>query len=179
MTVTGGLDSLLLMLTQHADEYVYINYGQKYKKYELDVLDKVLDGYTVLELKDKIKIADSGFFEARNFKILHKIRETYLNDDLLVYFGTNAEDVFPDNSPLFMSNLEYVFNNSYNRKMRIVQPLKDMDKREISDRLETIMSERDIKVYPRWCLSEQKDACGDCKSCKTMKYNNIYEKWVK
>jgi 7-cyano-7-deazaguanine synthase in queuosine biosynthesis len=172
LLISGGFDSLLIAEQKHGmiDEYVYFDYGQKFIKRELEVIEKweKFFGINVQIIKmDKLKEKDGMFF-GRNLLFFLMIRELYMYENICVYFGNNAEDNYSDNTRAYLFQLEKMINDSYPMMaMRIICPLENMNKKEIY--LEYTLSDSyDGGIIPYFCDSGDEVPCKKCHSCIVM-----------
>lgn len=170
LAISGGLDSLTIyfMKKKFIDDCVYIDYGQKFKKRETDVLNKLNIKYFIIKIK-YLDRQDNGFFDGRNLHFLIAIREFYKNQNIVVYFGNCSEDNFSDNSREYFFRLEKIMNDSYSDTIRIICPLENMVKKEIHN----IYVEAEKETSPYWCDSGGKYPCGKCHSCLAMKQSGL------
>lgn len=171
--ISGGMDSLLIHLMKKdiISEYVYIDYGHAFKQREIAVLDKLPITYTILRLPDLQKDSKSFFF-GRNMRFMIAVREKYIDENIIVYFGNNADDNFTDNSREYLSRLEKLINDSYPNTLRIICPLENMTKEEIYAELKR--REPSIPYY--FCDTGDATPCGKCHSCQAMIDAGLLEK---
>ena len=179
LLISGGYDSLLIseMKENIIDDYIYFNYENKFIEQETLVLAgwenhsrrviKVLDLPTLKE--------HDGFFEGRNLEFMLAVRKRYPAENIVVYFGNNADDNYPDNSREYLYRLEKLLNDSFSPSViRIITPLQDLTKPEIVRRY---MGTNLFKegIIPYFCDSGEEFPCGKCHSCLAMKgYGELY-----
>lgn len=171
LLISGGFDSLLIseMKRSSINYYVYINYGHRFLKNErwvlqkwMDKTGKIIEELTLPDLKDK-----EGFFFGRNLRFMIAVRERFIDDNILVYFGNNADDNYNDNTREFLARVEKVINDSYPKTLRIICPLENMTKQEIlAEYLTTSLHAGGIKPY--FCDSGELEPCRKCHSCQAM-----------
>jgi 7-cyano-7-deazaguanine synthase in queuosine biosynthesis len=180
LLLSGGFDSLLLSYQTRfvITDYIYLQYGQKFLSQELYVIDK----WSQLTKKvvqccniQKLKQIDGMFF-GRNLQFMLFLREKYLNQNIIVYFGNNATDTYSDNSFEYMMRLEKIINDSYpGMVIRIICPLANLTKDQIViDYYNTPLS---THIQPYYCDSGKSEPCGKCHSCAVMK--DILKRGVK
>lgn len=171
LLLSGGFDSLLISeyKRENIHHFVYIDYGHRFRDRELEVLRKwqdysgrFVEMLNLPDLKDK-----DGFFFGRNLRFMIAVRERYVEDNILVYFGNNADDNYNDNTREFLARTEKVINDSYPKTMRIICPLENNTKEEIV----RMYQESDLYkagIIPYFCDSGQIEPCRKCHSCQAM-----------
>lgn len=159
------MDSLLIYHQKKdiISEYVYIDYGQVFKEQELSILNALPLTYHTIHLTD-LKKDDRNFFFGRNMRFMIAVREQYIGENILVYFGNNADDNFTDNSREYLYRLEELINDSYPNTLRIICPLEHMTKEEIHTELKRIAP--NTAFY--FCDSGNDTPCRTCHSCQAM-----------
>jgi len=182
LLMSGGFDSLLLSYQTRfvITDYIYLQYGQKFLQQEKAVLLKWIQ-HTKKAIQyceiPKLKQIDGMFF-GRNLQFMLFLREKYLNQNIVVYFGNNATDTYSDNSFEYMMRLEKIINDSYPRMaMRIICPLANLAKDQIvMDYYRTLLY-TNYGIEPYYCDSGKPEPCGKCHSCMVMK--NILKRSAK
>lgn len=163
LLISGGMDSLLIheLKKDYIDYYVYIDYGHRFLSQEFENIKNLSINPIILKinnLKDH-----EGFFFGRNLHFFIKVREHFIDENICVYFGNNADDNYNDNTREYLSRVEKVINDSYPTKtLRIICPLENLNKQEIFK----LCKEKEIKYY--FCDSGEKEPCLKCHSCKAM-----------
>lgn len=174
LLMSGGFDSLLLSYQTRfvITDYIYLQYGQKFLQQEKAVLLKWIQ-HTKKTIQyceiPKLKQIDGMFF-GRNLQFMLFLREKYLNQNIVVYFGNNATDTYSDNSFEYMMRLEKIINDSYPRMaMRIICPLANLTKDQIvMDYYRTLLY-TNYGIEPYYCDFGKPEPCGKCHSCMVMK----------
>lgn len=170
LLTSGGYDSTYLAITykKTITDYVYIDYGQKAKPKELTAIKNTIGKPITIIKMEPIK-DDHGFFPARNLKFMLCLMD-HFSDDLSVLFGNTANDYYKDNTPSYLSLVETLINSSYEKTLRIISPLKNTMKKDIVEYVES------FSLRPYFCDSGEKEPCGMCHSCTTMKEVGAWQK---
>lgn len=172
LLISGGFDSLLISEMKHTaiDYYIYLDYDHKFKERELEVLEnwKALTEKNIEIIKMRALPDKDGFFFGRNLNFFITLRERFINENILVYFGNNADDNYNDNTREFLARVEKVINDSYPTKtMRIICPLENDNKQEIINKYGMTNLYRH-GIEPYYCDSGEKIPCKKCHSCLAM-----------
>jgi len=172
LLLSGGMDSVYLyhLKKKYFDECVFFDYGQKNKKEELKRAKKANSDLKIIEMKN-LKVNDEGFYFGRNLNFLIKLREKYIDNDLIIYIGSNADDSFPDSQREYFYRAEKLINDSYPNRLKVVTPLIDKCTHEIFEGLNEI--DENIDFYH--CAEGGKEPCGKCFSCSSLKSLGIFE----
>jgi len=132
LLLSGGADSMLLFQTYPCDVTVFFDYGQQHLDKELsccsDFVDEIIK-LPPLTIRDKE-------VNCRNLCFIINLVSVFGYEDLEIYIGTNAEDVYKDNSRDFYNEVEDFINKISFYKVKVITPLKDMTKNEILKKLE-------------------------------------------
>ena len=171
LLISGGMDSLLIneLKRDNIDYYVYIDYGHKFKEQEFKNIKKIGIEPIILELP-KLKDND-GFFLGRNLHFFIKVREHFIDENICIYFGNNADDNYNDNTREYLSRVEKIINDSFPQTtLRIICPLENLTKKEIFN----LCLEKQIEYY--FCDSGDKEPCLKCHSCQAMIDAGLLEK---
>ena len=166
LLISGGIDSLTLYAQKQdiLSEIIYFDYGQKFRDKELETLKSLEIPFKKVSLPD-LKFDERMFFYGRNMHFMIKVREMFIDDNILVYFGNNADDNFMDNSREFFFRLEQLINNSYtNKTIRIVCPFESMTKEEVVEKNKEMFKE----MTGYWCDGGKDEPCRECHSCDAM-----------
>tara|TARA_R100000655_G_C2997164_1_gene193819 strand:- start:2947 stop:3381 length:435 start_codon:yes stop_codon:yes gene_type:complete len=124
LLISGGADSMYLYNKYKYDIYVYIDYGQEQIHKEKDILKNINVKYLkILPIKKNI----DGFYVARNLKLIQKILD-YFDNVESVSIGTNKEDKYSDNNREYYNLLEKVIQYSYQKNIKIITPLINLNK---------------------------------------------------
>ena len=164
LLISGGMDSGLLYLRspKKFDKFVFFRYGQESVGVEASKVKELVKGeVTTIKILQELQMTESNFYYARNLKMCLGVCDT-VGEDLVIYFGTCADDEFPDNNRRFFRNLAKVLRASYPFKIKILTPLAKTHKKEIYAEYKSL-----TEVVPTWC--EKGTNCGECHSCKAMK----------
>lgn len=173
LLLSGGMDSTLIYyIEKNIDEYVFFNYGQKQLKQERNAIKKLNVKYKEIKI-NKLNYTKNGFIQGRNLTFLIELRELYIDKNIVVFIGSNKDDVFPDNNTKFMKKVESILNASYIKNIKIITPLSNTTKKTISKSLSQVEN-----VSPYWCYSGTETPCGICKSCKELKKIGEFKKWI-
>lgn len=179
---SGGMDSsVLLRMLQNNDHELhplFVNYGQKSAKQELNAFEKVckflkIEGHVIdldslkeikCGLTDKnISAIDFPFFPARNL-ILMSIGAAYAfnhaSDILSVAFLKNS--TFPDQTQKFVTDIENTIKTSLGTDFKILTPFIDMDKKEVLQLAKKYNFPLDLTYS---CHSGGEKPCGKCMGC--------------
>jgi len=158
LLVSGGYDSTLLYQQKKGiiDRFIYFDYGQKAMKMELKTLGELGVPYEVINLG--LLLNKNGFYYGRNLKFFIKLMDSFPDEDLVVYFGNCADDNYPDNSREYLYRIEKLINDSYPKTLRIICPLENMSKKEITKSVS--------KAY--YCDRGGEQPCGECHSCQAV-----------
>jgi len=138
LLLSGGADSMLLLQRELKkekpfDEIIFFDYGQKHYSDEKEVCKSYLT--------DEIKIIDirckDGFYESRNKIFIENLRQKYIDDNICIYIGTNADDKHKDNNKRYFYRLQWLLNESHFSRIKIVTPLIKLTKKQILEELNT------------------------------------------
>ena len=174
LLLSGGVDSLYLYykLCDKTDDCIYIDYGQKFKKQELQVLKNHRIKYKIIKI-DSLKDNKTEFFYGRNLKLLLAIADRYKGTThVQVIIGCNKDDEFSDNNEGFMCRAESIISDSYGMIFMIITPLSNMRKKEIATKLRNLTDRT-----PYWCHKGTKNPCGECHGCKAMIKAGVFDLW--
>ena len=127
LMLSGGADSMLLYQRYKFDKCIFFDYGQPHLQQEYQHCKQYIDEY--IELPDFAKRQKE--YNARNLSFITLLVSIYGNDDLQIYIGTNANDIYPDNNRGFFNDLEQFLQKLTFKSVEIVTPLIDMDKEDI------------------------------------------------
>lgn len=165
LLMSGGLDSTCLYFEnkEWISDILYFDYGHKFKDAELKVMDALKINYKVEQIQNLSK-NETGFFYCRNLTFMMKVRELYPNEDILVYFGNNADDNYCDNSREYFYRLEALINDSHPKTLRIICPYENLTKEQIYRKYKDL----NIEIDPYWCDSGESIPCRKCHSCQAM-----------
>lgn len=179
---SGGIDSTLMMhLFQKEGHEVfplYVDYGQLAEGKEWESLTKVchhmslkpfrmdIPGFGKLPsglTNPSLDIYKDAFLPTRNltFVTLGAAYAYTLNADA-VAIGLLRGPIFPDQSKEFIERAEISINTALGKKIRILAPLIDLDKRDI-----IILAEKhNLPKVTYYCHAGKDEPCGICISCK-------------
>ena len=135
----------------------------------------------------KQKVDKSGVFQNRNFAFFIKLRELYINYDLIIYFGNNLSDEHPiildggsvitDNNIRSIRTASRAIDQMYiGGTFQIKSPLIKYDKPKISEELIQYIPDDAFVV---WCENSNSTPCGECFKCKQMKQYGLFDEWAK
>ena len=179
---SGGLDSSVLLYVLKKDNHdvhpLFINYGQKSAKHELDAFTKVceflqLDGHVInldslKEIRcgltdDNISPVDFPYFPARNL-IFASIGSSYAYTHAchVISLGFLQNSFFTDQSTKFVSDIENTIQISLGSDFKILTPFINMNKREVMQLAKQYNFPVDITYS---CHSGTEKPCGDCMGC--------------
>ena len=160
--LSGGLDSMCILKEKGKDffqDIVFIDYGQRFLEKEYSVCKSFITKVITIDtLKDK-----DGFFFGRNLRFFIAIREAFIDQNIVVYFGNNSDDNYNDNTYEFIQRVEKIINDSYPYTLRINCPYKDFSKEEIYNKA----LELNVNDY-YYCDLGLDEPCGKCHSCIAM-----------
>lgn len=179
---SGGIDSTLMIYLLKNDLYevfpLYINYGHLAERKEWEALTKVcsflsltpfrmdVEGFGKLPsgLTDAtLDIYKDAFLPTRNLLFLTLASAYAFSIDCdIVAIGLLANPIFPDQTKEFIEKAQISISTSLGRKIEILSPLIDLDKRDIIK----LASKYNIPQITYYCHSGTEVPCGRCISCK-------------
>lgn len=182
---SGGIDSALMMarfLKEGHDVYpLHINYKQLAEKHEWESCQKVCEKLSIIPHKMDIQgfgelpsgltnsefdVYHDAFLPTRNltFLVLGSAYG-YTKDADVVAIGLVANPIFPDQTKEFIEKTEACISSSLERKIHILAPLIDLNKREVLK----LAKKYDLLNITYYCHSGTDTPCGKCISCEERK----------
>lgn len=179
---SGGIDSALMMHLFRKEGHevfpLHINYGHLAENKEWESLTKVcnylslnpfrmdIPGFGKLPsglTNPSLDIYKDAFLPTRNltFITLGAAYAYSLNADA-VAIGLLAGPIFPDQTKDFIEKAEISINTALGRKIKIMAPLIDLDKRDVI----TLAEKHDLPKVTYYCHAGKDEPCGICISCK-------------
>ncbi len=181
---SGGLDSSLTMFLLKGQEIevypLHINYGQLAEAKEWTSSKRVcralgirpperidLSGLRMFPsglVNSKLDIHDDAFLPTRNLIFL-VVGAGYAYSKGLdaVVIGLVANPIFPDQTPVFVARAEDAISEALGRRVKILAPLIQLDKREVILLAEKHGLDVSLTYY---CHRGSDRPCGVCISCK-------------
>lgn len=155
---SGGNDSLYIFHKFNKKKFktIYFNYGQKYMEEEVK---RIPAGTEIINIPELV-VTEKGFFLGRNLTFLIEIAKRY--SEGTIWFGSQSEDIFPDNNIKFFKKAIKVVNASFGTNLKIKIPLRKLTKKEIMD----YITSNNINTYS--CYVGGEIPCGECKACKSI-----------
>jgi len=124
---------MLLNQLYDYDIKVFIDYSQPHKTKEFQHCREYVT--EIITLPKMVSVGKE--VNCRNLTFISCVASTFGSQDIEIHLGTNAEDKYPDNSPQFYKELELMLNKVSIHKVRIVLPLKNMTKEQITNKLKS------------------------------------------
>jgi len=159
LLVSGGNDSIYIYNKYKNKKFIciYFDYGQPYKKEEI----KRLPPHTKIIKIERLKFEKKGFVKGRNLMFLIEIVKRY--DNVVVWMGSNKNDIFPDNNESYLKETKNLLNIGFKSNIKIHLPLKDKTKQQIMK----YINKYKLNTYS--CYKGKKELCGVCKACLSVK----------
>jgi 7-cyano-7-deazaguanine synthase in queuosine biosynthesis len=160
LLLSGGNDSMYIYHKYNHKynvefECIYFNYGQPYFWEEIKRLP---EGVRTINIDGKLKIDKKGYVSGRNMIFLIEIAREY-EGKIVVWMGSNKDDVFPDNNEKYLLQTVKLINIGFNSDIHIKLPLKNKSKKDI---MKYIIN-NNIDTYS--CYKGGEKRCGKCKAC--------------
>ena len=179
---SGGIDSALMlsMFKQQKHESIplFFNYGQLAlekewnacqticEKMELKPFMMNIEGFGKLPsglTQSHLDIYDDAFLPTRNLTFVTLgAAYAYSNNADVVAIGLLSNPVFPDQTKEFIKNAEISISTSLGKKIHLLAPLIDLDKRDILNMAKDFP--HSSETY--FCHSGTETPCGKCISCR-------------
>lgn len=142
LLISGGADSIatwniLKKNGEVIDEKIYFDYGQdrdQIFKEQKAINDNNIFGFNVIKLPTCGQLRDKTdtthpFYMGRN--MLFIIATVAMHGSCEIYFGTNKDDVYPDNNRKFFNELQKFIGDTYKVKVDIHTLLLDWKKEQV------------------------------------------------
>jgi len=175
---SGGIDSFimyewLLSNKQLFDIFtpLYIDYGQKYVKAELEALNRLIPNIEVIRVQGTpYEEINSGFTPARNL-FLASIAVMYANADI-VYMAGLKDDNVSDKNPEAFEQMGYMLSKFSRKKIIVDSPFFDVTKAQIVSKYLAAGGSPDKlrETFSCYAPIREKDPCYNCPAC--------FRRWV-
>lgn len=179
---SGGIDSTLMMYLFKKEGHevfpIHINYGHLAEEKEWNALVKVCEYLSLKPFRmdvtglgklssgltdPTVDIYNDAFLPTRNltFVTLGSAYAYSINADI-VAIGLLSKPIFPDQSKDFIERAQVSISTALGRKIEILAPLIELDKREILK----LAEKYDLPKFTYYCHAGKEQPCGVCISCK-------------
>jgi 7-cyano-7-deazaguanine synthase len=178
--LSGGIDSTACLHYYLSEKFslecIFIDYGQKSKKYELESAKKITEYYDIklIELKiDSLKDYDEGEIVGRNSFLVISTIMNIENNYRIIGMGIHKGTPYYDCSESFLKTMNDLLHGYFNGKVMLDAPFITWDKPMIIN----YCYDNNIPLDSTYsCEKGVKPPCGDCLSCLDRKEINVSKK---
>lgn len=186
---SGGLDSLILWKLYNPHP-VYVAYGHKYQKFELDSIHRLSLLDPCLQttiLYNRLAIGDlekaDGHIPLRNLLLISTVAAVLEPQSVMI--GALLGESSTDKSRWFLGNTSRSLSVQLGRRFRVIAPARSMTKFSLVRKYLLTFGRTEHSVTllkgARSCYSELEHPCGRCMACfrrwVAMSLNGIYERY--
>lgn len=174
--ISGGIDSYLASIFALTDntKLVFINYGQKYAKYELNACENLYDDFDIINIGESCVELDNNYIPSRNLYLALSVVNRYYPDEILIS-GLKDDNCADKNKNSFKEFSEIITKYS-KKEIKVFSPFLNNTKGELISRYLSLGYSVKKLLSTFSCYEGYK--CGNCAACfrwyVALESNNIY-----
>lgn len=159
--VSGGIDSVI-MSQEFEGINVYIDFGQKYAKEELEALKKMNIDVDVINIESVFrKNNDVGYFiNNRNLTFASLLMMLYNPDE--IYMAGIKDDVCIDKNEEAFKNMSEIISSFSDKQVKVISPYWNMTKGQL---IQNFKNKELLKDTFSCYEPVNGKACGNCNAC--------------
>ena len=158
--VSGGIDSSI-MAKEYEGINLYVDFGQKYAKEEIEALKKQKIKIDIIKINSKNKIKNNIYIPDRNL-FLATIAELYYNADVIMMAGLKDDNCVDKNKTEF-ELMSYIISRYANKEVKVVSPYWNKTKGQL---IQEYKYDKKNLLKTFSCYSPKNNKpCGNCPAC--------------
>lgn len=158
--VSGGIDSSI-MAKEYKGINLYVDFGQKYAKEEIEALKKQKIKIDIIKINSKNKIKNNIYIPDRNL-FLATIAEMYYNADIIMMAGLKDDNCVDKNKTEFKL-MSHIISRYANKEVKVISPYWNKTKGQL---IQEYKGDKKFLLKTFSCYNPKNNKpCGNCPAC--------------